>query len=99
MRIDSADENRDCVLTPITKISKKIINEFPSMIPGEPAVHLNAFIQTIIQRIKTKSPGKTKDCCNPNMEKFQVYASNGRLIIERLVRLMMEKARIVAAIA
>ena len=91
------EENTDPNLVPIMKIKRKMIIEFPSIIPGEPAVHLNALIHAIIQKIITKSPGNTKDCCNPSIENSQVKASSGRLIIERFVKSMIEKARIMDA--
>ena len=79
------------------KIKRKMIIELPSIIPGEPAVHLNALIHATIQKIIIKSPGKTKDCCSPNTENSQVKASSGRLMIERFVKSIMEKASTIDA--
>ncbi len=78
-------------------MSKKMINELLSIIPGEPAVHLKALIQITIQRIKKISPGRTRDCDNPSREKFQVNASKLMLKMERFVRFIIENAIIAPA--
>jgi len=77
---------------PIMNMRRKITRELVSIIPGEPAVHLNAFIHNTIHIIRNMSPGRTRDCFSPNREKFHVYASSWMLNIERLVRLIMENA-------
>jgi len=97
MRILIVVENIEEKRTPIMKMRRNITNELLSIIPGEPAVHLNALIHTTIQRMRSMSPGNTRDCCNPKSEKFQVYTSRLILKIERFVRLITEKAIIVAA--
>jgi hypothetical protein len=48
-------------LIAITKIRENIIKELASIIPGEPAVHLTAFIQTRIQK-KGIYSWNTRDC-------------------------------------
>lgn len=82
---------------PITNIRRKITKELLSIIPGDPAVHLKALIQATSQSIRKISPGNTSDCCIPNSEKFHVYASSCMLKMERLVKLITEKAIIPAA--
>lgn len=49
-------------LSAITNIKAKIIREFASTIPGEPAVHLTALIHIRIHTKRIRSPGNTKDC-------------------------------------
>lgn len=98
MNIDNEDANTELNLTPMTNINMKITMEFPSIIPGEPAVHLKALIQTTIQSIRKISPGKTKDCCMFNIEKFHVYQSKLIAPTERFVKLMTEKAIMLAEI-
>lgn len=91
------EEKMDSNLMPIIKMSRNVMSELLSIIPGDPAVHFTALIQTTIQIMRKRSPGNTRDCCNPKMEKFQVYASNGMLKMERFVRFINEKAMTLAA--
>ena len=54
------DENTDPNLVPIMKIKRKMIIVLPSIIPGEPAVHLNALIHATIQRSLLNLQGRRK---------------------------------------
>ena len=95
--IPMVEENIEEYLTAIMKINENIVNELASIMPGEPAVHLNAFIHTSIQPKSMISPGKESDCCNPKREKFQVKRSRLRLKKDRFVKFMTENAIISAA--
>jgi len=97
-KIDIVEAKSELNLTPSMNIRRKIIKELASIIPGDPAVHLKAFMQTIIHITRKRSPGKTKDCCIPRNEKFHVYMSKLVFPNERFVRFMTEKAMIIADI-
>ena len=91
------EEKSELSLIAITKISEKMIKEFASIIPGEPAVHLTAFMQTISHRNRKRSPGNDKDCCNPKIEKSHLNISKSMFMNGIEVILSMEKAIIADA--
>ncbi len=56
------EEKTEWYLTAIRNIRENIVKELASIIPGDPAVHLTAFIQMINQKNRNISPGRLIDC-------------------------------------
>jgi hypothetical protein len=97
IRILTVEEKIETSLIAITNIKEKITKELASIIPGEPAVHLTAFMQTRIQKNRNMSPGNARDCSIPKMEKL--YVRELKSILKKGIEVIfsIEKAMIPAA--